>query len=498
MNAASAYIHYHIESFDGSSRYGEEVPDYKWLNITEAKNKMMQTFKDISLQKLQYYNPQAGIDGKDLDNFLEELGGKNGQVGSNLLSILQNTNWLFDSNGANKMPTGAGFKNESESDEDPHIPDYAANVLREVNTRIQAIINIMSQCGEAAIVCQLQSVLNGGSVDPKVLDKLNGYRFSKASLNFANEKVTSAMEVLQENLAALNSLSQGNGYSDGDKLYGSLISSIRGCFNNIGGSLFEVACVHAVRQSKYYVSQNIIPEINQMFADSGARILSVEHTGDERINGHEVKNDIEMIYYLNGIRFIVGGSLKLNNQVQQHLGNNITIKNVQGGMDFGKFLEYGKIEDNNRKWLEAYMGVFKKKNSNGKDTKYIMPSALEKNFENMKEYGKYMAALHALTGSGDFLQHDFSDIMVINNKVISMYDLLKLLANNFDSYAKFRGFPATISAYRSYVSRIVLKGAEKGPQARSWRSKETIQIINRMYARKVQMTLYFSKALAAV
>ena len=192
MNAASAYIHYHIESFDGSSRYGEEVPDYKWLNITEAKNKMMQTFKDISLQKLQYYNPQAGIEGKDLDNFLEELGGKNGQVGSNLLSILQNTNWLFDSNGNNKMPTGAGFKNESESDEDPHIPDYAANVLREVNTRIQAIINIMSQCGEAAIVCQLQSVLNGGSVDPKVLDELNGYKFSKASLDFANKTVTSA------------------------------------------------------------------------------------------------------------------------------------------------------------------------------------------------------------------------------------------------------------------------------------------------------------------
>ena len=54
MNAASAYIHYHIESFDGSSRYGEEVPDYKWLNITEAKNKMMQTFKDISLQKLVF------------------------------------------------------------------------------------------------------------------------------------------------------------------------------------------------------------------------------------------------------------------------------------------------------------------------------------------------------------------------------------------------------------------------------------------------------------
>lgn len=498
MNAASAYIHYHIESFDGSSRYGEEVPDYTWLNINEAKNKMMQKFKDTSLKKMQYYNPQAGIEGKDLENFLEELSGKNGQIGSNLLSILQNTNWLFDTSGANKMPTGAGFKNDSETDEDPHIPAYAVNVLNEVNTRIQAIINVMSQCGEAAIVCQLQSVLNGGSVDPKVLDQLNGHKFSKASLEFANEKVTSAMETLQENLAVLNSLGDGQGYSEGDKTYGSLISSIRACFNNIGGSLFEVACVHAVQQSKYYVSQNMIPEINQMFANSGAKILNVEHTGDRRIDGHEVKNDIEMIYYLNGIRFIVGGSLKLNNQVQQHLGNNITIKNVQGGMDFGKFLEYAEIENDNRKWLEAYMGVLKKKNSKGKDVKYTMPSELEKNLENMKQYGKYMAALHALTGSGDFLQNDFSDIMVVNNKVISMYDLLKLLAQDFDSYAKFRGFPATISAYRSYVSRIVREGAEKGPQARSWRSRESIKIINRMYARKIQMTLYFSKALAAI
>lgn len=488
MNAVSNYIHYHEETVTPH--------EYILENFNVAKQNMLNNFVNTAFQELKELNPNMNLDISDAYVFLESLSGKNGVVGSTLLKNLQESSWLFNQDGTSKIQTSAGLINESEGDDDLHIPQYAVNLLDEVNSRINNIIDVMSHCGENIIVAQLQAVRDGKTI-PEI-EKLNNKQFSAAEISSAQNRMLRSMETLQENISALSSLSDNGGSSE--IKYSSLLQSIRGCFNDIGGHLFEVACAYVAKHSKYYFNKNIVPEINMAFTRSGAKVFSnVANTGLNRINGHEVKNDIEMYYNENGISFIIGGNIKLNNQVRQHFGSNITIRNVHKGMTFGQFVEYGLQSGANQanlQWIEGHIGALKTKKG-GKDVPYVLSKSLESNFDNFKQYCQYETALHMLTGSGDFKNHDFSTMFVVNNKVLSMYDLLRLIANDFNEYANFKNLP-TMIGYKSQVARTVKSVAERGPQHKDWRSHETINILNNMYKRKINMDLYFSRALMSV
>lgn len=490
MNAVSTYIHYHAENITPQQ--------YTIENLESAKKKIVEDFFKTSLESLKFSNPQAEIDAKTLSDLLDALGGKTGLVGSNLMQNLQNADWLFNADGTSKLPTGAGITNESESDEDPHIPEYAVRISNEVNNRLQNIIDIMSQCGESILVSQLQAVKDNKGLIGNELETLNGKAFSRNDVEGASKTVVSAMERLHNNIEILNSFAENTGGISDNVSYNSLVMSIRNCFNTIGGSLFEVAVKYIGKHSKYYFANHIEPELDAMFANSGGKVIKdATHTGNKTLNGKEVKNDVEMFFNERGIVFKIGINVKLNNQVKQHLGNRITIKNVQKGMTFGSFLDNGIEHRENLEWMEGHIGALKVK-KNGKDVPYVLSKGLDSNFNNMKEFCKYSNAAIALTGSGAFQKHDFASLMVVNNKVFSMYDLLKLLAQDFDEFASFSGLPSSMSNYRSSISHAVREAAEKGPWMKTYRSNETINIINRMYARKVSMTLYFSRAMMAL
>jgi len=490
MNAVSTYIHYHAENITPQQ--------YTIENLESAKKKIVEDFFKTSLESLKFSNPQAEIDAKTLSDLLDALGGKTGLIGSNLMQNLQNADWLFNADGTSKLPTGAGIINESESDEDPHIPEYAVRISNEVNNRLQNIIDIMSQCGESILVSQLQAVKDNKGLIGNELETLNGKAFSRNDVEGASKTVVSAMERLHNNIEILNSFAENTGGISDNVSYNSLVMSIRNCFNTIGGSLFEVAVKYIGKHSKYYFANHIEPELDAMFANSGGKVIKdATHTGNKTLNGKEVKNDVEMFFNERGIVFKIGINVKLNNQVKQHLGNRITIKNVQKGMTFGSFLDNGIEHRENLEWMEGHIGALKVK-KNGKDVPYVLSKGLDSNFNNMKEFCKYSNAAIALTGSGAFQKHDFASLMVVNNKVFSMYDLLKLLAQDFDEFASFSGLPSSMSNYRSSISHAVREAAEKGPWMKTYRSNETINIINRMYARKVSMTLYFSRAMMAL
>ena len=108
-------------------------------------------------------------------------------------------------------------------------------------------------------------------------------------------------------------------------------------------------------------------------------------------------------------------------------------------------------------------------------------------------------ALRVLTGSGEGIDsnglqfHDTASILVVNNRIYNMYDILNNIANGLDQFMHVTDTPG-FSGYRSYIISQIRNDAEKyhTPEEYQKRSSDTINLINKLYAKKVSMSLNFN------
>ena len=106
----------------------------------------------------------------------------------------------------------------------------------------------------------------------------------------------------------------------------------------------------------------------------------------------------------------------------------------------------------------------------------------------MVEYGKYSAALRALSGSGAEL--DFAALIIINNKIYSLYDLLKKMTNDFKTYMSINGIKTDFYSLREQVKLSVgNSNLRKKDIVIEDRLAKTIPAIEKVYASKVKINL---------
>ena len=507
MNAVSSYLHYHIDNYDG--------PQGLSLNVEEAKQKILDRFLSTFISQQKGVNSSTDLVTKEKAiDFLEQMS-SSGAIGSKLVQDLSSINFVNSSFGTtfSRISTGAGIASAG-STNGIAIPQAAVNLLSEVNDRLNMMIDVLQLTGQSAYVAMLASLQDGETLPLELLDKnLNGKQFSQAEIQDKDKKMTAAVSKLKENVNSLSQLAKG-GSSDID--YNSVMRSVAGCFNEIGGHLYEAVVAFIFEHADETVRREVIPALARDFEKTGrisgeffevtSRILSeVKTTGQNKIDNQEVKGDISMKTSYDGITFQLSGSIKLLQNDDAITGKSLRLKNIHNGMSFGNALTIGLDSAGHStdilQWFEAHMSAVKQ--TEGSKKNYVLSSGngVEQSWENLKEYSKYSVALRMLTGSGDFTKDDFASILVVNNKIFSMYSILQKLSNNFDEYATIGGGwnSTNLIGHRSQIMKAVKKDSVIPTQENvSKRLVKTKELLAKLYNRKITMSLNLSKIMSAI
>lgn len=491
----SPYIHYHFEN------NWNKIPTM--FSPEEAKQKVLNTF----LQRFQNsvnFN-KANLNKKNITKqqaltFLKQIS-HNGSIGGILEQELSSQHFIDNAMGENinLVTTGAGI-NVPNKILAAKIPEEAVRILDIVNTKINMIISVFSKYGEKLLISQLINLQNGQPI-PKELSYLNNQGFSRQLLSLYDIASEELIQSLQDNIQDIAAI--GIGQKTSTKVdFISLVTNIRGAFNNIGGFLNEEAISFFFNSVSVTGAKDISEKINSVIKSTPhAKLIELNKSEfvNDRISGKDVKNDITVDFTKDKVVFHLGGSIK-NSQSTKSLKGNVTIKNVHSGFSLGDLITEsytlaGKDISEVGGYEAAIGAVFNSPLAGSSNNNSYITM-----WNSLKEYGKYAAALRMLTGSGDFNANDFSSLFIVNDKIYSMYQILENLTKNFDLYTgsmRKALDDANIKDLYSKNRKAVRAKAAKGPQMKEWRSETTKRYIQDFYNKKIQMDLNLTKMLSA-
>lgn len=492
----STYIHYIYNNFDGSG--------YNYhADIGRIKQEILTRFLSNARK-----NITGSVDDKTLIRLLKEISG-GGQIGARLMDELNAQNWqeCWEPSGAPKslMQTGNA--------ETIKIPSEAEDLVRDVQIALNGIVQAMGQAEQYIVIKEMSKMLDGTPVSVAMPNVKADGVFSVPQISLADVECVTAMTKLKENLILL----QNNGGTIlGQETLESIMRSIRGCFNTLGGRLYEVVPMHALniigKQMEDQI-QSTNRQINQLSGLVAYQNFRSQATGSGKIAGSDIKPDISLIYNENGVIYRFGGSVKLAQNRDTIKGEQPKIKNLHSGLTLGQMFQdyFSIIGDslNNLEWFEAGLGAlriyssanstipFNQNNSSG------AYSTLSSSWDNLKEASKYAGFLRALTGSGAIsgnlgsLFADNAAFMVVNNKVYSMYSILEQIANNFDKYASISGAGwGNASSFSAWHKKILAsqqkKALDGGPDYAETRSQAISQYIQELYNTSIKIDLNFA------
>lgn len=111
----------------------------------------------------------------------------------------------------------------------------------------------------------------------------------------------------------------------------------------------------------------------------------------------------------------------------------------------------------------------------------------------MREVGKYEAALQVLTGTG--IQNDFASVFIVNNKVVSMYAILKKLVDSSQNNSKngiWIGGSGYKNTFASFASQYRTSRFNKKDEAQS----KFYDMLETIYKNKVHIQVNMAKVMA--
>lgn len=487
------YLHYHFENYMGLE------PSY--FNVEEAKQKILDTFTQRLANSINRNIIERGnrkISKEKAIEMLTEVT-RQGGFGAIMEQVFSELQFSKNPKGENinMISTGAGFF-EGHNKSDP-IPEQAVRILDIINNKINNMVMIFSGYGEQLLVSQLNNLYSGQPI-PKELSYLNGQGFSSQQLSIYDKIAEDAIKTLQQDIQSIATLAQGGQLKEDVSLY-SLMRSLSGGFNTLGGILNEAAVkllFDAANSRGYNQVTDRVKNIVSAIPNAKLRVYGANLVTN-KIGGKDVKSDITVIYTENGIVYTFGGSIK-NLQNKQSLKGGVVIKDIHSGFTFGSLIQEAyKLAGKNIDEMQGYEAALGAMYRSplygvGESGEYVQM------WNSMKEYGKYASALRMLTGSGNFYENDFASILIVNDKIYSMYDILKNLCTNFDAFTG--GFSAKLqranlkTSWRT-IRNKVKKPAERGAYMKTWRNEQTYKIIQNLYNRKLKMDLNLKKMISA-
>lgn len=474
----TTYIHWSLKNYDGPNAY--------IFDINSAKTKILEEF----LNRFRAYNKNTGIKDEKIISLLEAFS-TNGQVGSSIIEQINNLNFKDGGNKSTGLYTGAGLGNSrfrTDGEIEVKIPEQAAKINRTIRENLQSSIDVLGKFSKDITIAALKEAYTGvpSNISKILKTKKDTYYISGLESEISDVNVKKSVSRLRENINKLDNISKGEKPSSQDEI-DSIIKSVQGCFSAIMGVMYEPVAAHAINLARDKFDTEGKKAIDAAFSASGG-IVSAQQTGQKgkELYGHDAKEDIELTWTQNEISYRFGASIKLA-QREEVLSGKGYINNLHSRYNIGRYIAdafslAGKKSDSSKRHWEAVWGARDTGNASS-----IYRKALE-SWRTMVEYGKYSAALRALSGSGAEL--DFAALIIVNNKIYSLYDLLKKMTNDFKTYMSINGIKTDFYSLREQVKLSVgNSNLRKKDIVIEDRLAKTIPAIEKVYASEVKINL---------
>lgn len=501
MEAVSSYIHYHYDNYDGAK--GSLSPD---LIKEQVKRNFLAT-----VVKQQEQKNQTNIDAQEILHLLREMS-SGGVIGDKLITELNSVAFTSSDKGASWFPTGSGFMNLAVPlDGGPvKIPERAQEIVSLINDKIQNLIIGLKNAEQYAALSELKSAWSGTSIS-SLFSGLDLYIpdgvISGNQLSIADLRLQKYVENVND---ALDLTAAGGEMSP--KEFNAFLRNLQSTFSNLGGHFYEAV----VNQAGNIISDTMIKEIDKTNNSMRSSMITItsHHTGNIRVDHKDIKPDIVLTANKDGLIIDFGGSIKLSQQEKTLQAGKLPRISFTSSWTLGRMLEEGHTFANSMQLIPYYEAGFgaMKTWSGGNFTATSSRNYSQKRqydfnayddiasaWDNAKEASKYVMALRVLTGSGENIDsnglqfHDTASILVVNNRIYNMYDILNNIANGLDQFMHVTDTPG-FSGYRSYIISQIRNDAEKYHTLEEYqkRSNDTIALINKLYAKKVSMSLNFN------
>lgn len=479
--------------------------------VEEAKKQILDKFLSQQMRLVS----SGSISRNELENYLLSWNSTNeGSIASAISNELSQR-----MNNFSTVLTGAGFKTKfqeevsKEGTSTVSDNEKALSLYKMVQQQLQLYLDVSKDSENDAAKALIKELAAASSINnvanvPAFLSQLNvkdGMAFSKASLKGAETKFVSLMKELGNIIQGIASIAGGGQNTSylktGTKRYATideLASAVAASFSAIGGEyIYEPLAVASANAVKKKMTDEL-KETNTRLSGKGCTVTA--HwvpTGESASGGYQGKDDMFFIVSNDSVTLRLGGSLKLRQgKGVKADGSYARGLNPQENFNLGQFID---IATNNtgKDFYEQYWSLYLTSASHGRyiknNTKQYLAPAIA-SWNQMKQVGKYTAALRVLTGSG--VKGDFSSIFIVNNQIVSMYALLNKLVDNDKNKASAgiwisgKGYTSTFASHSaSYRTSRFKKDYEAEPAFYS--------MLDQIYKKRINIQVNMLRALSA-
>lgn len=384
--------------------------------------------------------------GQQIKKLMDDWVSNGGQIGQNIDNAMQNIA-KFDSNGiagaystsgdisvdgVSLANAGAAFSQTADM-----CLEKVSSVVSAVDNAVNNVITTIAENWEFLVAARLiDAYYKDGNVPEDIQSIANciDTSISEGMVRETDTKIVLAMETVRENLDTLASLGNGGGSADIQNTFQSAVDSIAAAFNSIGGTVHEMAEAHAINVASQ-TGQDAIAKTNDqiksLVAGAGGKFYSNWTAQDSStLEGKESKEDVHITWNKGGVILEFGGNIKLRQSAAfQGSGPGSIALGVEGFV--ARSMTYQQLA----KRLNSF-------SAGAGQYGYSLVGALGTQVDTMDWYNIRQAIgalslVDAIAGSG--IKGDYSTLLIINNKIFSIYDIIRKIYDNSDTILKYGG-----------------------------------------------------------
>lgn len=382
--------------------------------------------------------------GQQIKKLMDEWSSNGGQIGQNIDAAMQNiakfdrrgiaksysTSGDISVDGVSLANAGAAFSSSVES-----CLGHVSSIVNAVDGAVNNIITTIAENWEWLIAARLiDAYYKDGNVPEDIQSIANciDTSINAGMVKESDTKIVLAMETVRANLDTLSSL--GGGSTNVQETFQSAVDSIAAAFNSIGGTVHEMAQAHAINVASQAGQEAIAKtneEIKKIVSSAGGQFYSNWTAQDSTtLEGKESKEDVHISWNKNNIILEFGGNIKLRQSAPfQGSGPGSQALGVEGFV--ARSMTYKQLA----KRLNSF-------SAGAGQYGYSLVGALGTQVDTMDWYNIRQAIgalslVDAISGSG--IKGDYSSLLIVNNKIFSIYDIVRKIYDNSDSILKYGG-----------------------------------------------------------
>lgn len=395
----------------------------------------------------------------------------------------------------------------------------AQKALELIKKRLEDYIDILSDSGEEVLLqrCIELKEQAGKPFTGKGVERYNNHFLSSVDQKQIKNKVMTNMKNLEIIIGNLRNLASGGKSGKietvnkkGEKVIidtprGLLSLASSGVFNPVGGEgIHEPIVAHVANVVKYKGYTEVLDPIKKIFGSVSHFYLKGQTDGvggvlkdleGTKMEGKQVKPDINLYWDLGSFTVEFPASLKARygpNSYSRKQGNfqksaELSGQNISLGELLAMAIESGNAATYEQGWSALLSSTKDRRRTNlHLDGNY---HELNDSWNNFRRVAYGLGLFRGLVGTG--LKGDFAALLIINNKIYSMYDILNQLGNNkFFNSSKLLSVPSQdnpsipIKSYFQIYENINADFSETIPKNMTDRKKSQQDMIEKLYQEK--------------